>query len=352
MDGTSPGNLSAPSIVVGGEGTGELILSAGATTSVRLTIGDKVDSQGWVTLRGSDTRWDMAYIDTPLVVGKEGSGWLGIQDGANVTVELDINADVVVGQEFGSTGTINVSGVGSKLAVQGDIVVGYEGEGWLQVQDGGLVGGAGLSGSSVDLYIGGPSFGGDTARGNVLIDGEGSKIIAGTLTVGESGNGLLTIQKSGRLEVADGGSVTIGNDPFGQGKVVVKDSGELIFSDTATFGFTVGRQGQGELDIKSGGFVWGQGQTVVGKFLPATGSKVTVDGTGSLWQNGTFVSTGTGIKLAGEIRLNNGATLIVSNGGAVETSLLYAQDSSIIHLDDGNLAVDRLAILSLATLPK
>jgi T5SS/PEP-CTERM-associated repeat protein len=340
------GIASAPRFVVGGGGTGVLNFVEGMTVLGKLVVGDLGGSAGTVTFSGADSKWEMKYLDTPLIVGKAGNGSLTIADGALMSVDLDIDADAVIGQEAGSTGRVTVQGAGSRLLVQGEIIVGLKGNGSLEIRNGGFVGGPGLGASPVPVRIGGPFPGSSAALGEVLVDGAGSKLLTDQLTVGELGTGKLTVQDGGLVEVADFGSVAIGNAVGGQGEVLVQDPGSALTVGSNNFGFDVGKWGHGKLNIENGGLVWNKGDAVVGRFLDASQSTVVVDGADSLWRSGEMTPLG----FAGNILLDTGAVMTVQNGGQVETGVLQVQNGSRVLLDNGDLFVSLFDLLPGATL--
>lgn len=114
----------------------------------------RIVAQGSLQLSGTD------LAEAFTVVGGEGSGVLNIKQGAVLTNEITF-----IAAGSGSSGVANVDGAGSRIVSSGDrISVGNSGSGTLNITTGGLVsGGFGLIGDA---------FG---STGSVSVDGAGSK---------------------------------------------------------------------------------------------------------------------------------------------------------------------------------
>ncbi|MHB9078475.1 MAG: PEP-CTERM sorting domain-containing protein [Pirellulaceae bacterium] len=337
--------LSANRFVVGGRGQGTLNLSGIEVFYTTLVVGDETDSTGEVTLSGAGMKWETDYIDSPVTVGKAGNGSLTIADGAEMTLRNgSLWNTVIIGHEAGSLGTVVVQGAGSKLLAQSEIVVGYSGSGSLTIRDGGLVGGVGLGPSYTDVTIGSQDSFSTAGRGEVLVDGIGSKLLASNLVVGAAGQGQLTIQNGGNVEVYGFSHVKIGDSAFDdtRSQLIVKDPGSQLTQGAFNFGFDIGFWEPADMKIQNGALVWNRGDANVARILSAAPSTVLVDGAGSLWRSGDIHPDG----LAGSITLNNNAVLTVSNDGSVETGVLtnFKSSHADIVLDNGHL---RVALLDL-----
>ena len=130
-------------LVVGGRGTGTLIIQSGGTaedgTSVGSTgasIGQSAGSPGTVIVTGPGSSW----INGPqggLNVGSLGTGTLTIANGGRV---IDITALVTnVGNGAGSLGTVTVTGAGSSWSDIAGIGIGNSGTGTLTIADSSVV---------------------------------------------------------------------------------------------------------------------------------------------------------------------------------------------------------------------
>jgi outer membrane autotransporter protein len=134
----------------------------------------------------------------------------------------------------------------------------------------------------------------------------------GTLNVGYSAQGTLTIHNGGQLSLSQSGaSISIGTNAGSTGTVTVDGAGSTMTNSGL---LTVGSTGNGTLKILNGGVVNGNSGIVAG----TTGSvgSVVVDGAGSGWTV-TSGSAGTGGLTVGQF---GNASMTISNGGAVMAS--------------------------------
>ena len=127
--------------------------------------------------------------------------------------------------------------------------------------------------------------------------------ITGTLTVGNTGQGTLTVE--------GGGAVSHNNGALGQfagavGHATVTGAGSTW---TSNFGLFVGSSGTGTLDVQDGGKV-SNGNGSLGVFAGGTGN-ATVTGAGSLWTNSGNLDVGFG----------GTGTLTVRDGGKVSNTI-------------------------------
>ncbi|KAA9357804.1 autotransporter outer membrane beta-barrel domain-containing protein [Ochrobactrum quorumnocens] len=204
-------------------------------------------------------------------------------------------------------------------------------EGTLEIRDG-----ASASGSLIHLGYGVNSM------GSVLVDGKGSSLTTNTdFLIGDSYNdskGALTISNGGRVDVK--GRMAIGNLINSNGNVVVTGEGSSLNSGSVF----VGNSGVGHLTVSDGGQVDTQylnvgtlsgsrgTVTITGQGSAWNGEKINVGGTGSGW---IYLSDGGSINGSSlQIRGNasTGATGEVGVGGRAGEA---AQAS-------GNLNVDRI----------
>ena len=321
------------SLVVGDVGSGLLSIQDGGVlqSSGNDLIGRAAGSTGTVIVDGIDSVWSTGN----LVVGDAGTGSLTIRNSGEVS-----GAGVVdLGREIGSLGTATVdNGVWTSTA---GFKVGVEGTGSIAITGGGLVNGGS---SSIGFDEG--------STGTATVTGVGSRWgSTGTFTIGNIGNGTLTVSDSGAVDstgVVNIGlflgsegevnvtsdarlntnqSVTVGNE--GIGTLNVSDGGQVttqfglflgvlgpsvgtatVDDASLTIGSTVivGNSGKGDLTLRNGA-VMTSGDGLIGAEIGGTGA-VTVDGAGSNWNNGGFLSVG-----------NQGTgALTISNGGAVNTA--------------------------------
>ncbi|MCH8951356.1 MAG: hypothetical protein IID49_04385 [Proteobacteria bacterium] len=206
-------------LIVGRLGTGQLTVSNGGAVSARsLSVGQQavtVDAFGVTTYTAN------GYL-APADIDAAGSGTVNINTGGTVTITGTDNTayrGVNIGQASGTTGIVNVDGIGSTLTSQGGtgrIRVGNYGTGELNITAGGQV-----NAFFVDV---GRNDGSD---GRVTVDGDGSKLTVsdqfghfpgyGGIYLGEAGFMRLGREAGsyGYLSVTNGGTVDIINDPSG-----------------------------------------------------------------------------------------------------------------------------------------
>jgi T5SS/PEP-CTERM-associated repeat protein/autotransporter-associated beta strand protein len=195
-------SLTYNSLFIGYSGTGALNIQAGGQV-----IGDPTDlngpertysfsfigynsgSAGTVTVTGTGSKW------TPnsdyLYVGYKGSGILKIEAGGEVS-----SNHCILGQFQDSTGSVTVTGNGSIWTNTSSLSVGnYKSSGSLNIEEGGLVR------CSSSCFIGCYR----DSIGTVSVAGAGSGLISsGGLVIGYSGNGTLNIGNG----IASGGLVS------------------------------------------------------------------------------------------------------------------------------------------------
>ncbi len=298
---------------VGRLGTGTLdILDGGIATVADIAyIGDDVGSRGTVTVSGQDANGNASTWTgaSDIVIGEFGNGTLNITAGGQVS-----NQSGWIGSNAGSQGIVNVSGVGtngvaSTWTNNGDVLVGNDGIGTLNIADGGKV-------VSVGGLIGVNSNG----IGEVLVTGAGSTWQnSGRIAVGLFGTGTLRIENGASVTSNDGivGSSANGNavvsgagstwintqqlniGSFGagslriengasvvsnQGYIGANNSGNVVVTGAGSnwlvtdFSMTVGNDGSGSLTIENGGRVRAEGGFALGVAAGSSGT-VTVRGT-------------------------------------------------------------------------
>ena len=130
-------------VVVGGLGTGTLIIQDGGTaendttaSSAGGSVGKSAGSTGTVIVTGPGSSW----INGPqggLNIGSFGTGTLAVANGGRV---IDITPLVTnIGNGAGSHGTVTVTGAGSLWSDIAGINIGNSGTGTLTIADGGNV---------------------------------------------------------------------------------------------------------------------------------------------------------------------------------------------------------------------
>ncbi len=168
------------------------------------------------------------------------AGTVTVQTGGTLT-----DGAGFIGNLLGSQGTVTVSGAGSTWTNTGNLLVGGLGTGTLAIQNGGTVNSAG--GGSI-----GQSFG---STGTVTVTGPGSiwnNTPGGGLNIGSFGTGTLTIANGGMVINNTAFTANIGNGAGSQGTVTVSGAGSMW---TNSSGVNIGNSGTGTLTIANGGIV-------------------------------------------------------------------------------------------------
>lgn len=154
----------------------------------------------------SDTSlWSIEQTGTDLSVGNNGTGTVILADRARLAVNDDAN----VGGATGSFGRVSIGGIGAAWTVGDTLTVGNSGRGIVELSGGGRL----LSRASqmgIELV----------GNGTVDIQGVGSQwTIADTLSMGQSGTGLVHIRNGGRVFAA--GNVTLGTNAGSRSDLIV-----------------------------------------------------------------------------------------------------------------------------------
>ncbi|MEM9370296.1 MAG: hypothetical protein AAGA26_03965, partial [Pseudomonadota bacterium] len=191
----------------GDDATGQIIIGSLGTGSLEV--------RNLATVAARNIELGRSLNDGNSVVAS-GIGTLTVSDGGSVTVTTNAATAYLgleVGDAEGSVGTVTVTGTGSELISAGgaaQIRVGHGGTGSLSIENGGRVEGLFLDAGRLE-----------TGSGIVEVDGVGSILslsdAGGEFPASRGQAGLLRLGGDagsyGRLEIANGGAVSIGNDP-------------------------------------------------------------------------------------------------------------------------------------------
>jgi subtilase-type serine protease len=237
-----------------------------------------------------------------VVVGDQSTGALQISGGGVLTA-----SDVRIGNQPGSSGSVTVTGAGSKL-ITSDLEVAVSGSGTLTISSGGVVEEA--DGLLIAVTSG--------AIGTVTVDGANSSLTSHGLTIASAGgsNGTLVISNGGTVQSL-GFATTLGNNIGSSGTVMVDGAGSSWTISSSTL--EIGSSGIGLLKITNGGVVTAD-SAVVGNLAGSTGTLI-VDGA-----NSRFTTTGTSDDLT--IGQQGTGTLTISNGGTVTAGSVDIASSS------------------------
>ena len=305
------------SLTVGNKGRGTLTIEAGGEVSNgegMIGFWRDLDEFNWsstgtVTVTGTGSKWTNS---SKLTVGNSGSGTLTVEAGGEVS-----NTTGYIGYESSSTGVATVAGAGSKWTNSSKLTVGNSGSGTLTVEAGGEVSNT----SSLTVGNSGDGFlsvrlGGEVSNtsgilgnnsgstGAAMVSWESSKWTnSSSLTVGNSGDGFLSVRLGGEVSNTTG---YIGYESSSTGIATVAGAGSRWTSSSK---LTVGHRGNGTLTVEAGGEVSNATSGFIG-FNPGSTGIALVTGTGSKWTNSGNLHVG---------RRGNG-TLTVEAGGVVSNT--------------------------------
>jgi fibronectin-binding autotransporter adhesin len=274
-------------------------------------------------------------------IGKSSAGILEVNGGCGL-----LSFYGYLGYDSGSTGTVTVTGAGSKWTNSGRLYVGYSGSGTLTVADGGAVT-AGTIYASLSNLSGNGTI---TVKGAVLdtdLVFDGNHGLQQTLAFGTGGTLNLTLDGSGALgagykgagslRIADGVAVAsssgyLGYYPGSTGTATVTGTG----SKWTNSGFLYVLSGIAILNIEAGGLV----SNTNGYLSNYSGSTTaTVTGTGSKWINSGDLYVG-----------NHGSAILnIQAGGQVTAKTLTLANNSYAY---GTCNINNGGTLLVATITK
>ncbi|HEY0256107.1 MAG TPA: PEP-CTERM sorting domain-containing protein [Candidatus Methylacidiphilales bacterium] len=326
---TGDGSIwTVSNLTVGGGGTGELDIDNGGTVSAggdKLTLGDESSGDGTVTLSNAGSTFKFTgEIDD----GENGKGVFAVQGGASFTA-FSMN----IGDKGTGNGTFNVDGSGTTAEVQQDFNVGESGTGALNVTNGAHLlndadatladlGGSGtavVDGSAV-WTIGGDLSVGHQGIGGLQVSG-GSFVSASNITLGEiSGGGAGTATVSGNdahgpsalefdnvLKVGDGGSGVLNVDSG----AMVKDSGKGTGANAGSVDVAAQTGSKGHINVD------GAGSSLSATSINVGGTATTTGGTGSLsaTNGGSITASGAvTVQAKGSVAIEANSTLTAAGG--------------------------------------
>ena len=356
---SSGATLTGGSLTVGSIGEGELTIDTGGHfTGSTVTIGSNDTGTATVTGAGSTLT-----SSASLHVGASSTGELTIEDGAVVTSRRGR-----LGSQSAGTGTVTVTGIGSVWNVQhatdGDLLVGENGDGVLNIEDGGVVNARSLIAAGV---LG--------TTGDIAVTGAGSELNVDTvLRVGIDD----TLRGTGSLSILNGGAVTVGGGAIGDyltasnstdilvdgaGSLLTITQGIIVGNSSTPSYLRLGKGGTNSLTVSNGGAV----SLDRSEFITTATSSVAVVVTGATttWTSNTFEVGGAG---TASFTIDDGATVdvlgqsfsaAVVNGTAAAAPTLTISTGGHLTVDDalrvgttnkGTLLVDTGGQLTAGTL--
>ncbi len=374
-------------VVVENGGSGELRILSGGSVAVQYicTIGGwsprvaAGGSGGFVCDASLLVDGDDSLLEAPftLEIGRDTCGTAIVRNGGTVATNLafiglrahgDLTvtgadsaftaADITrVGAADGIEGYVTVTD-GAHLTSNHQIQVGYEGTGFVQVTQGGVL--ASYKANSPTGTSGIIAWR-ETGVGTVVVTHPGSRWTQdGALNVGWSGNGTLDVADSGRVESAAG---ILARMPGSVGTATVRDAGSKwdISGTLSVGGLIDAAGGTGTLNVNDGACatvgtglkVWPGGSVKLdgGRMTVGTGALPAAANTIAVYGGGTLAGSGT---VGGDVAVLGG---VVSPGASVGTLRLekdYSQDASgTLSIELGGPGAgqsDRLSIAGTASL--
>jgi len=240
-----------------------------------------------------------AFWSNLLVIGATDDGSVAIDGGTQVEED-----SVALGGFAAASGSLSVTGAGSKRTTTGDpvtrasaVAVANAGEGSVTIAAGGVVDVDGTASEVGDLGAGFALAIEAGSLGSATVEGAGSQLLvrngaaAGAgVAVGLAGEGSLLVRDGAEVQVDTGSGensgTTVGNGAGAVGTLTVTGPGSTYELLGTGRGLTVGNAGSGELVVEDGGVFSGAQVAFLG--LEATGS-----GTLRVGANGHFFVDGT-----------------------------------------------------------
>ncbi|TEA76606.1 autotransporter domain-containing protein [Allopusillimonas soli] len=332
------------SVAVSGAGMLNIENGGVVTTGRNATIGYFANGDGTANVTGHNARWTIA---DDLVIGSEGKGMLTVDQGAVVK-----NSATLIAEQTGSTGTMNLNGVGGARGVLATHTI-SAGDGAAHIVfDGGTLRtlssqpgaiGAGFALGDITVAAGGayidtngrdvgfqsplsgpgtlvklgegalvlftPNTHGSTrvSEGRLVVYGTAASIMhaAGDMIVGDQAGppaGLLITDAS----TVENGNGYVGQTSGSEGTVTVTGSGS---SWTNNGWLYIGEQGIGTMRIEDGGAVITNGNASIGRVSGGVGT-ATVTGSGSTWTTNSFLKLGDLTGGQGTLTIANQGTVI------------------------------------------
>ncbi len=199
--------------------------TSNAAASAAVEIAATTGTSGLVTLSTTNSHPASWTIGGTLLLGEGGTGTINVSNGATL---INTAGQTQIGSNAGSTGTLAIDGVGSLWNEQANstaISVGRGGTGFLTITNGAVVETTGIVGN-VEIGFGLGSAGtvtvGSAASPNLANPSTLTNIGGnqpGSLLVGDGGNGTLTINRDGVVNGFFG--ATLASQSGSQGTVTV-----------------------------------------------------------------------------------------------------------------------------------
>ncbi len=273
-------------LIVGVFGTGVMNLSGGTVINEGSgIIGDWAGSRGSVAVSGG------TWASADLIVGSSGTGTLSIT-GGSVTSGFIYVGNAIFGAPSSGVGIATVTG--GTWANAGDLYLGYDSVGTLNVNGGyvsnasGTIGVANGSNGTATVSSGtwansGDLLVGESGTGTLTMTG-GLFSVAGTLSKGIFGT--INLNSAGTLQIGTGGTTGL------LGVSALTNNGTLIFdrSDASTYSGIL--SGSGAVTKQGAGQLMFDGANSYSGLTTISGGTIALSGTGSIGTGGLSLGTG------------------------------------------------------------
>ncbi len=240
--------------IVGDEGFGSFTLnSSGEFRSEDIIIGNQIGSVGEVNVdgNGSMLQTDGLNDANGFFIGNAGTGTLNVTGGGLARIVNDVTGGIAnfeLGYLADGDGTLHVSGGGSQVIAE-DVLIGRSGTGHMSIAAGGVVN-QNIS-TSPDAFVALNAG----SSGDVTVHGLGSQWLMARLEIGNLGDATLSIEDGGLVRSNSNDMVLA--DAGGSGKVALVGTpdmggGAKISTLDVTNDLFVGSNGLGELRVGVG----------------------------------------------------------------------------------------------------
>lgn len=354
-------------VLVGFFGTADVAITDGGTLNANgMFVADGNTSTGSsVTVDGAGSTINLQHR---LHVGDSAVGSMTISGGAQVNVALDstasaINQRLIVGTENAADGSsLTITGAGSRLDYHGteNIRIGFFGgstsnRATVRVENGGVLSAVQRNpdnsiASQGSLFIGDENNG----NGRLVVTGAGSLVEAFTLDLGQGNNA------SGTLLVADGGRLSLTSNieigDMGTSSVtnLLEATGANSRVEAGTE-LTIGAQGgvRGTLSVRDGAVVTNGTDAFIGLANGTTATAVVggVDpNLDARWEIGgdLYIAGNRDLGSTGSFTSGSGTLNIEENGTVSVAGFAILKDRGTINLNGGTFIADNLRFQNVA----
>jgi T5SS/PEP-CTERM-associated repeat protein len=292
------------------------------------------------TVAGVHSTWNIA--NSGATIGNLGTGSLSITNGATVA-NGGSPGSVSVGAGAGGVGTLTIdgsdgSGNASSWPWINTLTVGDSGQGTLTVTNGGYIHPVRFQGG----------YNGAAGVGNVVVDGTGSHVYCNNYAFfGYNGTMTTKVTNGGLMDTASNGTYTdMGMSAGSSGTVIVDGAGSVWNNNIAPTGVTgaqnfivIGMDGKGTIKITNGGLFHNFGYAAIGApvNVGSSGSGVVlVDGKSPGGVSSTWTND-TNIDIGSSFNAQPGTgTVNVRRGGSVTATAVSVNSLSLLSVDAGS----------------